>query len=154
MALNRNNGGAQRIEYSDYDLGDPDDVREEIETKIKEYVAEGTKAIATALGAGAAEADQIAGSEVVDVLAHIFSLGFVALLGLGDDEIGRGNIEVGMRELVRLSKQENVDKAMKTTPAGKKYTHSVDLKSRNGHYRAYFRIRAQEIPAVMPGPDI
>ncbi len=137
----------------DQDLGDPDDVRAAIEEKVKEYAREATEAIAVAFGAGSEEAEKIAGSELVTWAARLVSIGIVELLDLGDDEIGHHTRDFGLRELAELGTQDGYDAAVKFTPGGIEYTHQADLKSKNGHYIVYYRVRTVQIPAT-PAPPV
>lgn len=136
----------------DHDSGDSDDVRDAIEEKLREYVKKGVEAVAAAFGAGGSETDKIAGSDLVTWGARLASLGLVEVFDLGDDEIGRTQVELLMKEIIFLSDQANVDAVKKVSPDGLIYTHPVELRSREGRYTIYMRASCMEIPPIPPGP--
>lgn len=135
----------------DFDSGDPDDVKEEVEASIKEAVAEGSAAIGQAFGVGADEARMIAGNDVVTWAARIFSVGIVEVLGLGDDRIGEYHLPIRLGALEGLKRNQGYENAKQIT-GDMEYTHALPLVSQDGNYTAYFRVETQTIPPIEVTP--
>jgi hypothetical protein len=137
----------------EHDLGDPDDVREEIETKVKEYAQKAASAIAQAYGAGAVEAEQIAGNEIVTWVARIASLGIVEILDLGDDEIGKQTAEVPQPTVIKYSNQEEYSASLQRNDEGLVYNYKLEAVSDEGNYSIYFRVSGFSMGPVSRTPD-
>jgi hypothetical protein len=136
----------------DYDMGDPDDVKEEIETKLREYIQNALSAIGQAYGAGEEEAEAVLGSDIATWALGIFSLGITEILDLGDDYIGAKTQEIVPNTLRRLVNEADYQASLTTTTEGYTYNYKLDIASREGDYSVYFRVRGvhQEEP-ITPG---
>lgn len=137
----------------EHDLGDPDDVREEIETKLREYAQKAASAIAQAYGAGTVEAEQIAGSEIVTWAVRILSLGITEILDLGDDEIGRQSEEVPQPIIRKYSNQDEYSASLLRNDEGLVYNYKKEVVSDEGNYSIYFRVSGFEIGPITRPPD-
>jgi hypothetical protein len=140
----------------EHDSGDPDAVREEVASKIREYVQEGAAMIAQAFGAGAAEARDISDIEPVNWVSDAIAFLSVGILDLGDDEIGKKTLEIWPATLRRLADGEEFQRSLTTTTEGYTYNHKIDVSSNKGDYSVYCLVRpwkiTVEIPDVEPPP--
>ena len=136
----------------EHDWGDPDDVREEIEAKIKEYAQKAASAIAQAYGAGSAEAEQIAGSEAITWVARLITLGIVEIFDPGDDEIGKKTIEIPQPIVRKFVNQEEYSASLQRDD-DLVYNYRLEVDSDEGNYSVYFRVRGFEIGPISRPPD-
>jgi hypothetical protein len=143
-----------KIGVYESDEGDSDDVREEIEAKIKEYAGKAVSALTAAYGAGDAEATNLAGSELVTWGARILSLGIVELLGLGDDPIGENAADIPLSKIREYDNDAGFQASLTRTTEGLLYNYKLPVSSDEGEYSVYFRVRSRKIGPIEKLPDL